>query len=1220
QAVAAYSELESQLKVRRAKVDDAEGELAKLESDVQALVEQKRELRPDNDLIAWKRAFKEWPIINGFNPHLKIQYDWPADLEQTLGMTTVSRVDRCRSCHVNIDSFGAGNVGNYPQDEYELPFCTHPNGDVYLTATSPHPVNKFGCTICHEGDGSGTSFQSAEHTPPNPAVGDEWHEEFGWHSNHFWEYPMHPKQFIESSCLKCHHDVIELGVNEKFGATAPKVYEGYSVIRDYGCFGCHEINGYDGTTPIGPDMRLEPQTEEEARKIAADPNSIAGKMRKVGPSLRHIDNKTTPEFVAYWTADPQRFRPDTRMPKFFDLTNQHDALAGVMQPIELAAIARYLQTKSQDLDILTPSEGYEANAERGKDLFKKRGCLACHARSGEEFAGINADFGPDLSRIHEKVKPGAEGFNWLYTWIKEPTRYHTRTRMPDLYLNPYQEGDQTIDPAADIAAFLLQGEPTEFPALATPQASVGVRLDDNFTEEEARQIGLSDGQFGGVRVLTVLGTGPASRAEVKSGEFWVASPMEADDVITRLNGQAVTSPERFEEIVSAGKSGEVVEMTILRGGREFLRRVTLSTPLEDLTRLFLSKSLSAARVQKVFDDRHYPVNADMYEPGTNVADFVKGDEIELVPTSPDEKVSEEEWQRRMMVYVGRRTISRYGCYGCHDIPEFETARPIGTALQDWGRKDTSKLAYEHIHEFLHHHGDPDGSSTAERLERAVELAEAGVEVDEAQLTEAYFYKSVISHGRAGFLWQKLRQPRSYDYKKTETKGWDERLRMPKFPFDEQQIEAVATFVLGLVAEPPAPEYIYNPEGSQRDIIEGERLLAKYNCAGCHLLEFPKITFAASRDDLPSFQIPDRDRAAWERLLTLKPIQFADTGRTNDEDETLFEIMAYQTGEVDEDDPEYHEKFFTLWNPHNFGGEEGEDDVILPPSQPIGTLASKIESEEPARGGDLALWLAPRLINNERGVTNVNEAWQASPPPLYREGTKVQTPWLYEFLKNPEQLRYTTVMRMPKFNMDDEEALSLANYFAAKDREPYPYQSIPQRQRPYQIAKSSDYQENYPMADQDYLTASWHVLNRKDLCNKCHSVGGVEITETDPTKVKRGPNLSRVEKRLRPDYTDVWVYNPAWILPYTSMPVNFPSDKESVATELFGGSNPRQAEATIDALFNYTQLLEAHGQTVYTGPGDQTAPETPAEEEAPATTATSANDSVTNDRVSGGAEE
>ena len=54
-------------------------------------------------------------------------------------------------------------------------------------------------------------------------------------------------------------------------------------------------------------------------------------------------------------------------------------------------------------------------------------------------------------------------------------------------------------------------------------------------------------------------------------------------------------------------------------------------------------------------------------------------------------------------YVGRRTISRYGCYGCHDIPNFETARPIGTTLQDWGRKDTSRLAPEHIDEYLEEH-------------------------------------------------------------------------------------------------------------------------------------------------------------------------------------------------------------------------------------------------------------------------------------------------------------------------------------------------------------------------------------------------------------------------------------------------------------------------------------------------------------------------------------
>ena len=34
---------------------------------------------------------------------------------------------------------------------------------------------------------------------------------------------------------------------------------------------------------------------------------------------------------------------------------------------------------------------------------------------------------------------------------------------------------------------------------------------------------------------------------------------------------------------------------------------------------------------------------------------------------------------------------------------FESARPIGVALQDWGRKDRTKLAPEHIEEYLHLH-------------------------------------------------------------------------------------------------------------------------------------------------------------------------------------------------------------------------------------------------------------------------------------------------------------------------------------------------------------------------------------------------------------------------------------------------------------------------------------------------------------------------------------
>ncbi len=84
---------------------------------------------------------------------------------------------------------------------------------------------------------------------------------------------MMPERFMESSCLKCHHDVVELKPSEKFpDAPAPKLVQGYTTIREYGCFGCHEINGYDGPKKrVGPDLRVEPSFYAAADQLLADP-------------------------------------------------------------------------------------------------------------------------------------------------------------------------------------------------------------------------------------------------------------------------------------------------------------------------------------------------------------------------------------------------------------------------------------------------------------------------------------------------------------------------------------------------------------------------------------------------------------------------------------------------------------------------------------------------------------------------------------------------------------------------------------------------------------------------------------------------------------------------------------------------------------------------------------------------------------------------------------
>jgi cytochrome c2 len=1094
QRAAAAAEKAKQLtefgKLRKESVEIKKS-IEQLKADLVLAEDALQKIMPeDNAPMEFKRWLMKQPIIEGFNGQFKVTQDWLPDLHQTLGMTEIARFDRCRTCHMNMDRTAPGNLPAFPHGEpsdkqdvkkwvaenkFPHPYTTHPRHDLFTTASSPHPVGTFGCTACHDGQGSGTSFGNGEHTPNDPHQAEDWHHEYGYHPNHFWEYPMQPERFQESACIKCHHDVTELGEHPKFGASAPKAYKGYNLIRKYGCFGCHEIHGFDGGNAIGPDMRLEPQTAEQEQRIVDDPKQHTGKFRKVGPSLRHVAAKTSADFIAYWTEIPGRFRPTTKMPQFFNLSNQGDEAAQSYQKVELAGIASVLINGSEPIDLLKPEAGYKANAERGKTLFTERGCLACHQHSA--VPGTTAEFGPNISDIHKKVNRNKDDnsfSDWLYTWVKEPSRYHARSKMPNLYLDPYKKGDDTIDPAADITAFLLsQGESEQFPQVV---------LDD--------------------------------------------------------------------------------------------------VALNDLVKLFLKKSrFSEDAVNQILQTQHFPQSAG----------DVAGDERVLATEDGAAVDDADEWKNRKIEYIGRRTISRYGCYGCHDIPGYDEARPIGVALQDWGRKDTSKLGLEHIEEFLHHHGEPDGSSTHDRIEAAMAMAEDGTtsaELMEPELTQAFFYDSLLHHGRPGFLWQKLRGPRTYDYMKTETKGYDERLRMPKFPLKEDEIEAIATFVLGLVAEPPAEQYVYTPNVVDKNRIEGEFLLAKYNCTGCHMVELPQVTYGVDIDnDVQPTQLTAADHVdGLKMLLEFRKPRLALTGESRkfkidgkEVDLPLASFHGIQMVEPDpeEEDPEYRESGFDLWETIDFGN--AEDPKRLLPGSRVTIADSKMVDFQPGRGGEFAEWLVGNLVETLTGG-NRNLAWQASPPPLIQEGLKVQTAWLYQFLLEPEQLRYTTVLRMPRFNMSKEEAMTLANYFAAVDGAAFPYEEQEPTSTDYLNEKQQTLTAAGLLPEGDtYLGHGWKSVNGT-LCVGCHSVGARQYKPSDPKKDIQGPNLNRVQNRLRADWVKLWLYNPKWTTPYTSMPVNFPKNQKPFP-DLFGGDAGNLVEGTAAALMNYSKLMEG-GPVIY----------------------------------------
>ncbi|MGH7129314.1 MAG: hypothetical protein ACREIV_12150, partial [Planctomycetaceae bacterium] len=268
----------------------------------------------------------------------------------------------------------------------------------------------------------------------------------------------------------------------------------------------------------------------------------------------------------------------------------------------------------------------------------------------------------------------------------------------------------------------------------------------------------------------------------------------------------------------------------------------------------------------------------------------------------------------------------------------------------------------------------------------------------------------------------------------------------------------------------------------------------------------------------------------------------------------------------EDDPVLDQEFtYDLWETLDVGGR------YLLPTYRLLVRKTRLIEQDPGRGGDFAKWLVEH-VHQPESPAELYLAWQASPPPLNMEGRKVQTPWLYQFLKDPYQIRHTTVLRMPKFNFDEGDVQALANYFAAKSGAAYPYQDVPQRDPPYLAEMSEEFREI--LGDEPYLEESWDLLTG-NLCIKCHSVAGrpAQLTETPGgPKPVRAPNLNQVSDRLRPDYLQLWMFKPSWTLPYTSMPRNFPRG-QVVVPDVFEGNSHAQNYGARDSLLNYHRLME-----------------------------------------------
>jgi mono/diheme cytochrome c family protein len=240
-------------------------------------------------------------------------------------------------------------------DVNQQPFRKHP--------AIPHSLDGFGCVICHGGQGAATTVAEAHHSE---RAGEE---------------PILPARYIESGCGQCHQNALP---------GTPQLNLGRRILTRYGCIHCHAITLPDG-----------------AKVVATDHP----------PSLAHIADKTTREWIYTWLKDPQAYAASTTMPNY------------KLSDADASDISAYLVSTSTQQAGDTAAAGTKSAAQTdpaaGPSLYGESFCSSCHAVQNAAGNLVGGDVGPELTRIGNKVKP-----EWLAAWLQNPRIYDATTPMP----------------------------------------------------------------------------------------------------------------------------------------------------------------------------------------------------------------------------------------------------------------------------------------------------------------------------------------------------------------------------------------------------------------------------------------------------------------------------------------------------------------------------------------------------------------------------------------------------------------------------------------------------------------------------------------------------------------------------------------------------------------------------------------------------------------------